>query len=88
MYQEEKKEMIAALICDEKLKPMKFRELAGFLGIPKQERGELSEILDALLKEDRIAIDSEGRYVNDRALHVTGEFFASEEMVLPLLCRR
>ncbi|MBQ6104314.1 MAG: ribonuclease R [Lachnospiraceae bacterium] len=69
--------MIAALICDEKLKPMKFRELAGFLGIPKQERGELSEILDALLKEDRIAIDSEGRYVNDRALHVTGEFFAS-----------
>lgn len=77
MYQEEKKEMIAALICDEKLKPMKFRELAGFLGIPKQERGELSEILDALLKEDRIAIDSEGRYVNDRALHVTGEFFAS-----------
>ncbi|MBO4697504.1 MAG: ribonuclease R [Lachnospiraceae bacterium] len=77
MFQEEKKEMIAALICDEKLKPMKFRELAGFLGIPKQERGELSEILDALLKEDRIAVDSEGRYVNDRALHVTGEFFAT-----------
>lgn len=77
MYQEEKKQMIAAMICDQKLKPMKFRELAGFLSIPKQERGELSEILDALLREGVIAMDSEGRYVDDHAVHVIGEFFAT-----------
>ena len=56
---------------------MRFRELCGFLQIPKEERSELSEILDALIKEGRIAVDSEGRYVDDKAIHVTGTFMAS-----------
>ena len=77
MVREEKKQMVADLICDEKIKPMRFRELAGFLQIPKQDRGELSEILDALIREGKIAVDGEGRYIDDRAIHVTGEFFAT-----------
>ena len=77
MYREEKKNLIAELIKDPKLKPMKFRELAGFLQIPKEERSELSEILDALIREGIVAVDREGRYVCDRATHVTGEFFGT-----------
>ena len=77
MYREDRKEIVASLICDEGIRPMRFRELCGFLQIPKEERSELSEILDALIKEGRIAVDSEGRYVDDKAIHVTGTFMAS-----------
>ncbi len=77
MYREEKKQLIAEMISDPKLKPMKFRELAGFLQIPKEERSELSEILDALIREGKVAVDREGRYLCDRATHVTGEFFGT-----------
>ena len=78
MYREERKQLIQELICDRKLKPMRFRELAGFLQIPKNERSELSEILDALIAEGKVALDGEGRYVNDAAVHVKGEFFGTK----------
>lgn len=77
MFREEKKKMIEELLCDRKLKPMKFRELAGFLQIPKEERSELSEILDVLMKEGKVAVDKEGRYVKDEMVHVTGEYFGT-----------
>ncbi len=78
MFREERKVMIEELICDRKLKPMRFRELAGFLQIPKEERSELSEILDALIREGKVAQDSEGRYVNDASIHVKGQFFGTK----------
>ena len=77
MYREEKKNLIAELIKDPKLKPMKFRELAGFLQVPKEERSELSEILDALIREGKVAVDREGRYVCDRSVTLSGEFFGT-----------
>ncbi|MBO4281408.1 MAG: ribonuclease R [Lachnospiraceae bacterium] len=69
--------MIAELIKDPKLKPMKFRELAGFLQVPKEERSELSEILYALIREGKVAVDREGRYVCDRSVTLSGEFFGT-----------
>ena len=77
MYREEKKNLIAELIKDPKLKPMKFRELAGFLQVPKEERSELSEILYALIREGKVAVDREGRYVCDRSVTLSGEFFGT-----------
>lgn len=77
MYSEEKKLMVAELICDDRIPPMKFRELAGFLQVPKQNRSELSEILDALIREGKVAVDKEGRYVNDALLHVKGQYFGT-----------
>ncbi len=77
MYREEKKKLIAELIKDPKLKPMKFRELAGFLQVPKEERSELSEILYALIREGKVAVDREGRYVCDRSVTLSGEFFGT-----------
>ena len=38
MYREDRKEIVANLICDEGIRPMRFREMCGFLQIPKEER--------------------------------------------------
>lgn len=57
-----RKEMILALFDSPDFSPMKFRELAGFLQVPKEERDELALILNELLSEGKIEISPTGRY--------------------------
>ena len=46
-----RKEMIQALMCDPNYTPMKIKELAILLQVPREQREELKEVLDALLAE-------------------------------------
>ena len=73
-----KKEMVLALLKDKQYRPMRFREMAGLLQVPRSERGELNEILDLLIREDKVSVDIEGRYVPVASMVAVGVFQATD----------
>lgn len=61
-----RKEMIQALMCDPNYTPMKIKELAILLQVPREQREELKEVLDALLAEGKIGISKRGNMADRR----------------------
>ena len=53
---QERKKMIYDFICDELYVPMKAKEMAIVLNVPKSQRGELLEVLDALTADGKVEI--------------------------------
>ena len=53
---EERKRQIEALFGDPAYRPMKVKEMAILLDIPKSRRNELQEVLDALVAEGRAGV--------------------------------
>ena len=49
--QEKRKKIICELIQDEIYVPMKEKEMAVFMQVSKEERGQFRELLDELLRE-------------------------------------
>ena len=79
MTQEElkqKKEMVYGLIRSDFYVPMKIKEMAFFLQVPKERRQELQEVLDALLQEGKIEVSQKGKYQKSRGVFLTGVFTA------------
>lgn len=79
MTQEElkqKKETVYGLICSDFYVPMKIKEMAIFLQVPKERRQELQEVLDALLQEGKIEVSQKGKYQKSRGVFLTGVFTA------------
>jgi ribonuclease R len=74
---EKRKNMIAELVKDELYVPMKIKELAIFLQVPKEERKELKEVLDALVAEGRIGITKKGKYVEPEITSIAGTFISN-----------
>ncbi len=72
----ERKEMIYRFICDELYVPMKAKEIAAVLNIPKTKRGELQEVLDALLADGKIEVSPRGKYLKSEGGVLVGEFTA------------
>ena len=58
----ERKAMFLKLFWDNTYVPMKLKELAILLDIPKNQREELKEVLDSLLAEGKIGISKKGKY--------------------------
>lgn len=73
-----RKEMLRKLFNDGKLKPMGFKELAGFIGVPKDERNELNMVLDALISEGLIIRDASGKYGLSSARTLEGTFSSTD----------
>ena len=71
---EERKNTIYALICDDLYVPMKVKEIAILLDIPKTRREELQEVLDALVAEGKIEVSKKGKYAKVQTHTVTGVF--------------
>lgn len=71
---EEKKQMLYELITDKNYRPMRFKELAVLLMVPKAERGELKEMLDELIHEGKLSVDTASRYRAADANRKTGVF--------------
>jgi ribonuclease R len=71
---EDRKEMIKSFFESAEYVPMKFKELAGILQVPKAERDELLTIVNALVEEGVVKADSAGRYVRDGANIKQGTF--------------
>ena len=74
---EQRKKTIYGLICDELYVPMKIKEMAILLNLPREKRGELEEILAALLEEGKIEISKKGKYSKAEGKFVTGKFIGN-----------
>ena len=74
---EKRKKVICDLICDEMYVPMKFKELAMFLQVPREQREELREVLKILEAEGKIYLSKRGKYCKGEAKHLTGVYLAN-----------
>ena len=52
----ERKKILTDIIKSDEYVPMKIKELAILLNVPKENRAELKEVLDALLAEGTISV--------------------------------
>ena len=73
---EKRKKVIYDLICDDLYVPMKIKEIAIILQIPREQRDELKEILDALIMEGKIEISKRGKYTKATKKVYAGVFTA------------
>lgn len=71
------KKVIYDFICDDLYVPMKVKEIAAVLQIPREQRDELKEILDALVEEGKVALSKRGKYSKGHAEHYKGIFQAN-----------
>lgn len=72
----ERKKMIYDFICDDFYVPMKAKEMAIVLNVPKSQREELHEVLDLLLAEGKIELTKKGKYIKSEGTFITGTFTA------------
>ncbi len=73
---EKRKKVIYDFICDDFYVPMKIKEIAMILQVPKEQRGELKEVLDALEEEGKISLSKRGKYSKGQAKRLRGIFQA------------
>lgn len=59
---ENRKKTIYDFICDEHYVPMKTKEMAILLNIPKAQREVLQEVLDTLVSEGKVEVSARGKY--------------------------
>ena len=73
---EKRKKVVYELLGSDFYVPMKLKELAIFLQIPKEQRQELQEVLDALMLEGKVEVSSKGKYSRGKGKFLTGIFTA------------
>ena len=68
---EKRKKIIYEFICDDMYVPMKLKELAILLQVPKEQRSELKAVMDALEAEGKVHVSQKGKYLKGagRTLH-------------------
>ena len=65
---EKRKKILLDIMGDPIYRPMRLRELAMLLNVPRPERKALYEILDALIEEGKASLDNKGRYRKGKTL--------------------
>ncbi len=70
----QRKEMLVQLVHDKTYVPMKLKELAMLLSVPKEQRDELKEVLDILIAEGKIGISKKGKYGKAEEFALVGTF--------------
>ena len=71
---EQRKKTMEALLKDPAYVPMKLKELAILLDIPKSQRDELREVMDALVVEGKAGVSKKGKYGRPELFALTGIF--------------
>ncbi len=74
---DKRKKVIYDLICDDFYVPMKLKEIAIILQIPREQRSELKEVLDSLENEGKVFVSKKGKYTKGQAKRLTGVFQAN-----------
>ena len=74
---DKRKKVILDFISDDLYVPMKIKEIAAVLQIPREQRGELKEVLDALVDEGKISLSKRGKYSKGAAVRLKGTFQAN-----------
>lgn len=65
----QRKEMLVQLVHDKTYVPMKLKELAMLLSVPKEQRDELKEVLDILIAEGKTEFLRKENTARPRNLH-------------------
>ncbi len=73
---EKRKKVIYDMMCDPQYVPMKEKELAILLQVPKEERASLRELLNALMLEGKIEVSKRGKYRKAQSAALIGTFVA------------
>ena len=76
---EKQKKVVYDFICDDLYTPMKFKEMAMLLQVPKTRRQELKEVLEELEAEGKIAVSRRGKYYKGEAEKKTGIYRATRK---------
>lgn len=76
---EEKKQQVYELMGSELYVPMKQKELAAFMQVPKDRKDELVQVLDALLAEGRIEVSNRGKYTRTPADAIIGTYMGTSK---------
>ena len=71
---EQRKQILTELMDDKAYVPMKAKELAILLNIPKSQREDLMEVLDAFVAEGMIGVSKKGKYGKAETFSVNGIF--------------
>ena len=75
----EREHMILSFVEDEHYRPMKIKEMAALMNVPKKQRGEFHEVLDCLIAKGKIAINRRGLVGLPEENIVVGEFMATQK---------
>ena len=73
---EKRKKVIYDFICDDLYVPMKLKEIAMVLGVPKEQKEELKKVLDTLVEDGKITLSKRGKYTKGQTKRFTGVFQA------------
>ena len=73
---EKRKKILYEFICDDIYVPMKLKELAVLLQVPREQKKELKEIMDALVEEGKVCISKKGKYCKGEAKRLNGIYHA------------
>lgn len=75
---DEKKKILLEFINNKDYQPMKFKEISNVLQVPRNEKQDLREVLEALQGEGKIELDSKGKYKLADANTRTGVFSGTQ----------
>lgn len=70
----EKKENMLKLIQDPTYVPMKLKELAMLLDVPREQRDDLKEVMDALVADGKVGLSKRGKYGKPETVAMVGTF--------------
>lgn len=71
---EQRKAMLVSLMNEEAYVPMKLKELAILLNVPKEQREELKQVLNLLLDEGKISVSKKGKFGKAETFALVGIF--------------
>ncbi len=71
---EERKKMVYEFVCDELYVPMKAKEMAAVLQMPKSQRKDLQDVLDALVESCKLEVSKRGKYTKASGHKLCGVF--------------
>ena len=74
VFKERRKKLADLILNNELYVPMKTKEIAILLGIPKELRHELQEVLDSLVADGTIGVSKKGKYMKPDNVALVGTF--------------
>ncbi|MDD3362177.1 MAG: ribonuclease R [Hespellia sp.] len=74
---EKQKKIVYDFICDDLYIPMKVKEMALILQVPKDQRSALRAVLDSLVADGKITLSKKGKYVKGESKHLIGMYQAN-----------
>lgn len=66
-----RKTLLMDLVSSKNYEPMRLKDIAMLLQVPKAKRSELAEVMEILVKEGKIDVISDGRYQKSRGASTT-----------------